>query len=123
MCFGAGLRFARCISGGPIYITDSPGEHDIDLIHQMTAKNPRGDTIILRPSNVGKTLDVYIIGYLLGGFVSISWCDMNTTSMYLYLVAKEADWWSLIGGPVFSRSRSIAKEMVILVCEEKITCM
>lgn len=50
---------ARCVSGGPIYITDYPGESDVDLIKQMTAKNPRGDTIILRPSTVGRTLSVY----------------------------------------------------------------
>jgi len=43
---------ARCVSGGPIYITDYPGEHDVKLIHEMTARSPRGETIILRPSNV-----------------------------------------------------------------------
>ncbi|KAK5195847.1 hypothetical protein LTR99_002371 [Exophiala xenobiotica] len=50
---------ARCLSGGPIYITDTPGEHDVDLIQQMTALNPRGQTVILRPSTVGKTMGVY----------------------------------------------------------------
>ena len=50
---------ARCLSGGPIYITDTPGQHDVDLIHQMTALNPRGQTVILRPSCVGKTVGVY----------------------------------------------------------------
>ena len=50
---------ARCLSGGPIYITDAPGEHDVDLIHQMTALGPRGQTVILRPSCVGKTMGVY----------------------------------------------------------------
>jgi hypothetical protein len=50
---------ARALSGGPIYITDAPGEHDVDLIHQMTALNPRGQTVILRPSCVGKTMGVY----------------------------------------------------------------
>lgn len=50
---------ARCVSGGPIYITDTPGQHDVNVIHQMTAKNPRGETVILRPTNVGKTLGVY----------------------------------------------------------------
>ena len=56
----AGFHAAgRCISGGPIYITDTPGQHSIDIITQMTARNPRGQTIILRPSVVGKTLDIY----------------------------------------------------------------
>ena len=50
---------ARCLSGGPIYITDTPGAHDADLIHRMSAMNARGETVILRPSNVGKTVGVY----------------------------------------------------------------
>ncbi|OCK79847.1 glycoside hydrolase family 36 protein [Lepidopterella palustris CBS 459.81] len=53
---------ARCVSGGPIYITDVPGQHDVNLIHQMTAKTPRGDTVILRPHTIGKTINAYI-GY------------------------------------------------------------
>jgi Raffinose synthase or seed imbibition protein Sip1 len=40
---------ARCVSGGPIYITDTPGEHDLNLIAQITAENVRGQTVILRP--------------------------------------------------------------------------
>ncbi|KAK7544391.1 raffinose synthase protein-like protein Sip1 [Phyllosticta citribraziliensis] len=51
---------ARCISGGPIYITDVPGQHNIDLIRQMTAKTPRGSTVILRPHRIGKTIDAYV---------------------------------------------------------------
>ncbi len=50
---------ARCVSGGPIYITDTPGEHDLDLVAQFTALNVRGQTIILRPSVVGKTIGIY----------------------------------------------------------------
>ncbi|RMZ88523.1 hypothetical protein DV736_g4240, partial [Chaetothyriales sp. CBS 134916] len=50
---------ARCLSGGPIYITDEPGKHDFDLIHQITALNPRRQTVILRPSTVGKAMGVY----------------------------------------------------------------
>ncbi|KAK6717835.1 hypothetical protein SNK05_001012 [Fusarium graminearum] len=53
---------ARCISGGPIYITDVPGEHDMDLIGQMTGLTPQGKTVIFRPSSLGKTVDPYI-GY------------------------------------------------------------
>jgi hypothetical protein len=53
---------ARCVSGGPIYITDSPGHHDINLIKQMTAKTPRGNTVILRPHRLGKTSQAYV-GY------------------------------------------------------------
>lgn len=50
---------ARCVSGGPIYITDVPGKHDIGLIDQMTGQTTRGKTVIFRP-NVGKSLDAYV---------------------------------------------------------------
>ncbi|TVY18474.1 putative galactinol--sucrose galactosyltransferase 6, partial [Lachnellula arida] len=50
---------ARCVSGGPIYITDVPGQHDLDLIGQMTGPTVRGKTVIFRPSIVGKSLDPY----------------------------------------------------------------
>ncbi|KAI0517125.1 raffinose synthase Sip1 [Xylaria bambusicola] len=50
---------ARCVSGGPIYITDAPGHHDLGLINQITSLTPRGKTVILRPSVVGKTIDAY----------------------------------------------------------------
>jgi hypothetical protein len=50
---------ARCISGGPIYITDEPGKYDLDLIQQMTGQTPRGTTVIFRPSSMGKSIGVY----------------------------------------------------------------
>ncbi|KAL4878471.1 raffinose synthase or seed imbibition protein Sip1-domain-containing protein [Aspergillus karnatakaensis] len=50
---------ARCISGGPIYITDTPGQHNQALINQITAPTIQNTTIILRPSLVGRTLDMY----------------------------------------------------------------
>ncbi|KAI0545528.1 raffinose synthase Sip1 [Xylaria curta] len=50
---------ARCVSGGPIYITDVPGEHGVGLINQMTGLTTRGKTVILRPSVLGKTIDPY----------------------------------------------------------------
>ena len=46
----------RCVSGGPVYITDEPGKHDVDLIHQMTGQNIKDKTVILRPSCIGKTI-------------------------------------------------------------------
>ena len=52
---------ARCVSGGPIYITDVPGKHNVGLINQMTGQTTRGKTVIFRP-NVGKSLDAYV-GY------------------------------------------------------------
>lgn len=53
---------ARCVSGGPIYITDVPGQHDVDLISQMTGLTTHGKTVIFRPSIVGRTIDQYV-GY------------------------------------------------------------
>lgn len=50
---------ARCLSGGPIYITDTPGEYNLDIIGQITGRTPRGNTVIFRPSVVGKSIDHY----------------------------------------------------------------
>jgi len=50
---------ARCVSGGPIYFTDKPGEHDMKLLNAMTAQTTKGKTVILRPQVVGKTTDAY----------------------------------------------------------------
>ncbi|CAK7226299.1 hypothetical protein SCUCBS95973_006154 [Sporothrix curviconia] len=51
---------ARCVSGGPIYITDTPGQHDLGLIHQMTGTSVYDKTVIFRPSVVGRSLDQYV---------------------------------------------------------------
>ncbi|KAF2402720.1 glycoside hydrolase [Trichodelitschia bisporula] len=53
---------ARCVSGGPIYFTDTPGRHNVPLIKQMTATTPRGETVILRPHRVAKATTPYV-GY------------------------------------------------------------
>ncbi|KAJ5170402.1 Aldolase-type TIM barrel [Penicillium coprophilum] len=50
---------ARCVSGGPIYITDEPGKHDLSLLGQMTAPTVKETTVILRPSVIGRTIDIY----------------------------------------------------------------
>ncbi|CAI7663254.1 unnamed protein product [Penicillium glandicola] len=50
---------ARCVSGGPIYITDEPGKHDLNILDQMTAPTVKGITVILRPSVIGRTIDIY----------------------------------------------------------------
>jgi len=49
----------RCISGGPVYITDEPGKHDLDLLAQMTARTAQNKTYVLRPSVFGKTVNMY----------------------------------------------------------------
>ncbi|QIW97208.1 hypothetical protein AMS68_002726 [Peltaster fructicola] len=50
---------ARCVSGGPIYFTDYPGHHNVELIKQMTAETTRNTTIILRPDIIGKSINPY----------------------------------------------------------------
>ncbi|KAI9784915.1 MAG: hypothetical protein M1816_000551 [Peltula sp. TS41687] len=40
-------------------ITDIPGQHDTEVIHQMTAPTISGQTVILRPDAVGKTTQQY----------------------------------------------------------------
>ncbi|GAB7347305.1 hypothetical protein MBLNU459_g3387t1 [Dothideomycetes sp. NU459] len=51
---------ARCLSGGPIYLTDVPGQHDLPLINNMTAKATDGRAIILRPEKPGITMEQYV---------------------------------------------------------------
>jgi hypothetical protein len=51
---------ARCVSGGPICITDVPGRHDIALISQISGQNPRGKTVIFRPSVIGKATHAFV---------------------------------------------------------------
>ncbi|KAL2802434.1 glycoside hydrolase superfamily [Aspergillus granulosus] len=59
LAYAAFHAAARSVSGGPITITDTPGQHSISLINQMTAQTIQGNTITLRPSVVGRTLDMY----------------------------------------------------------------
>ncbi|KAK3897535.1 glycoside hydrolase [Staphylotrichum tortipilum] len=57
--YGAFHAAARCVSGGPVYITDVPGEHNLELIKQITGVTTYGNTVVFRPSAVGRALEVY----------------------------------------------------------------
>lgn len=57
--YGAFHAAARCLSGGPIQITDEPGKHDMTVIRKMTAIASNGTFIALRPSSVGRSMNVY----------------------------------------------------------------
>lgn len=50
---------ARCLSGGPISITDKPSEHDQNGIHRVLADTPQGRTTLLRPSVPGRSSNIY----------------------------------------------------------------
>ncbi|KAI5296400.1 hypothetical protein KEM52_002973 [Ascosphaera acerosa] len=62
---------ARCVSGGPVYITDYPSKHDFNVVNQMTAQTPSGRTIALRPSVLGTANGVYH-KYTDGGVLAVS---------------------------------------------------
>ncbi|KAH0541511.1 hypothetical protein FGG08_003986 [Glutinoglossum americanum] len=51
---------ARCLSGGPVVITDTPGDHDVGLIQQMTAITPDGHRVTLRPTSMATPSDPYM---------------------------------------------------------------
>jgi len=60
--YGGVHAAGRCISGGPIYITDSPDSHSSHLVNQMSAASVRDPDclITLRPSRLCLPLDPYI---------------------------------------------------------------
>ncbi|KAI5841576.1 raffinose synthase or seed imbibition protein Sip1-domain-containing protein [Morchella snyderi] len=52
---------ARCISGGPVFLTDIPGEHDVDLINSMVSPSPANAAPrALRPSKMAMASDPYV---------------------------------------------------------------
>jgi hypothetical protein len=52
--FGRLHGASRCLSGGPLLLTDIPGDHDLGLINEMVAEAPDGRSIALRPKGMGK---------------------------------------------------------------------
>ena len=41
-------------------LTDTPGEHNVELIRQMTANTVQGDTVVLRTQTVGRSTQPYV---------------------------------------------------------------
>lgn len=50
---------ARAISGGPVLITDTPGEHDVGLVNEMTALSPEGRRVAVRPTRMAVAADTW----------------------------------------------------------------
>lgn len=92
--FSAFHAAARCISGGPLYITDSPGEHDVSLIRSMTATSAYGKTIGLRPTTLGRTLqgwNNFLEGHVLkiGAFTGTAEQGTGTSILGLFNIAEK----------------------------------
>ncbi|ANB12774.1 hypothetical protein AWJ20_1044 [Sugiyamaella lignohabitans] len=51
---------ARCISGGPIYFTDSPKKHELDLINAFSSPSRFNQRVVLRPSGIAKPVFPYL---------------------------------------------------------------
>lgn len=50
---------SRCFSGGPVYITDNPGFHDIKILSEIQAETIRGTSVSLRPTRMALPVDPY----------------------------------------------------------------
>ena len=70
---------ARCISGGPVAITDVPGEHDLDLLEEMVALAPDGRSIALRPG-VAAAANVWT-PYTDGGMLKVGTSTLTGTGI------------------------------------------
>ncbi|KAL7269749.1 hypothetical protein RUND412_007573 [Rhizina undulata] len=62
---------ARCLSGGPIFITDTPGDHSVPVISSMTSLSPSNYTRSLRPSGMSLPVEPYS-GYKSNRLLKIS---------------------------------------------------
>lgn len=60
--YGGAHAAGRCVSGGPVYITDSPASHSLELVRLMSAASVRepGRLVTLRPGAASLPLDPYV---------------------------------------------------------------
>jgi hypothetical protein len=60
--YGSLHAAARCLSGGPLFITDSPGNHNAELLAQMCASSLSGALVALQPHGMARALNPFL-GY------------------------------------------------------------
>ena len=60
--YGSLHAAARCLSGGPLFITDSPGYHNIEVLTQMCAPSQSGALLALQPHGMARALNPFL-GY------------------------------------------------------------
>jgi len=58
--YGSLHAAARCLSGGPLFITDSPGNHNAELLTQMCASSPSGALMALQPHGMARALNPFL---------------------------------------------------------------
>ncbi|KAF3228603.1 hypothetical protein TWF191_002459 [Orbilia oligospora] len=51
---------ARCISGGPVYITDDVGSHDTSIVKKVTARSKTGAMVTLRPNGKARSSEFFV---------------------------------------------------------------
>ncbi|KAF3916946.1 Alpha-galactosidase [Arthrobotrys entomopaga] len=58
--FGSYHAAARAISGGPVYITDDVGRHDLSVVRKITARGRNGEkAVVLRPTAGAKSMQYF----------------------------------------------------------------
>ena len=57
--WGAWHAAARCLSAGPIWMTDKPFTHNARILKAITAPTARGNSVVLRPSVFGRAANTY----------------------------------------------------------------
>jgi hypothetical protein len=102
---------ARAISGGPVLITDTPGEHGTALINQMTATTPAGKQIALRPA-VATALD-FFESYAKGPILKVATSTVTGSGIIGTFNAGEGERESLIPYADFQRAAKSSEAFVV----------
>lgn len=102
---------ARAISGGPVLITDTPGEHSLELINQMTATTPSGKQIALRPA-VATALD-FFNSYATGPLLKVATSTTTGSGIIGCFNAGEGEREALIPYSDFQRAAKSKEKLVV----------